>query len=167
MTSKLTRGLRIFLTISAVAVAIPAQAADCWSEKAASAAKVRDLETMLMVSALRCRLGGQDFLADYNGFVRASRTALTEVNDRLRGHFQQAVGQAGALNAYDRYVTSIANGYGAGVKGLDCGDMASILGAAAAGNGSLAELEQIAERAGANPALPGGVCPMVIAQRAP
>lgn len=131
-----------------------------------AAAKVRDLETMLMVSALRCRLSGQDFLADYNGFVRQSRAALIDVNDRLRAHFREAVGSAGALDAYDSYVTSIANGYGAGVTGLGCDDMRSILGAASASGYSIAGLEAIAERAGSRPKLPGGECPLEIA-RAP
>jgi len=147
-------------------LAVPAQAATCWKERHVAAAKVRDLETMLMVSALRCRLSGQDFLADYNGFIRQSRSALVDVNERLRAHFQEAVGAAGALDAYDRYVTSIANGYGAGVTGLGCVDMQSILKAASANGYSVAGLEEIAERTGAQPHLPGGQCPLQIA-RAP
>lgn len=129
-----------------------------------AAAKVRDLETMLMVSALRCRLKGQDFLPAYNAFVRGSRSALVEVNDRLRAHFERSNIGIAALNAYDRYVTAIANGYGAGVEGLDCIDMESILGAASAAGHSLASLEDLAERAESNPALPGGRCSLEIAR---
>lgn len=150
----------------ALAAPLHAQAATCWSEKAVAAAKVRDLETMLMVSALRCRLKGQDFLPQYNAFVRGSRPALVDVNDRLRRHFTGAVGASGALNAYDRYVTAIANSYGAGVEGLDCTDMESILGAARAAGHSITTLEALAERAQSNPVLPGGRCNLVIA-RAP
>lgn len=161
---KTLRKITFALTMMASVAALPAQAAACWSESAVAAAKVRDLETMLMVSALRCRLKGHDFLPAYNAFVRGSRPALINVNDRLRAHFAHSVGPAGALNAYDRYVTAIANSYGAGVEGLDCTDMESILGAAQAAGHSLTSLEALAERAESSPELPGGRCNLVIAQ---
>lgn len=166
MVKKQLRGLSLAVAFCAVVTTTSVQAASCWSDRAVSAAKVRDLETMLMVSALRCRLSGNDFLGDYNQFIRGSRPALIHVNETLRSHFSASVGKAGALNAYDSYdsyVTSIANSYGGGVAGLDCTDMRSILGAAAAAGHSLASLENLAERAKANPSLPGGRCGLTIA----
>jgi hypothetical protein len=135
-----------------------AQAAGCWSDQAYADAQVREFETMLMVSALRCRLGGADFLADYNHFVRISRPALAAVNDRLRIQFDNGHGKRAALDAYDRYVTSIANRYGAGSEGLNCADLASITRAALAANGSAETLKLLAERAGAHPDVPGIRC---------
>jgi hypothetical protein len=159
----MTRGFAKFATIFA-ALALPANAAQaCWSERAAEAAQVRDMETMLMVSALRCRLSGSDILPAYNQFVRDSRSALTEANDVLRLHFAPK----GGLNAYDRYVTSIANRYGAGVEGLACDDMASILSAAASERGSYDGLVRLAQASGAQPVLEGGVCPAQMATRLP
>lgn len=164
MPGGMFRKIGFALVLASASASTSAHAVNCWSDSAAAAAKVRDLETMLMVSALRCRLKGQDFLPQYNEFVRSSRPALVDVNERLRQHFARAEGPAAALNAYDRYVTAIANSYGAGVEGLDCTDMESILGAAQAAGHSLASLEALAERAEANPQLPGGRCDMVIAQ---
>ena len=148
---------------AAILVAVPvtsAQAA-CWSETAVSAARIRDMETMLMVSALRCRSTDVHMLGAYNQFIRTSRVALTRVNDTLRHHF---AGQGG-LNAYDRYVTSIANRYGAGAEGLNCSDMSSILSAAQSEGGSLAGLARLATAAKVEPILTGSRCPVVLATR--
>lgn len=88
---------------------------------------------------------------------------LIEVNNRLRGHFFGAVGPAEALDAYDRYITAIANGYGGGVEGYSCADMEAILAEAHVAGHSIASLEALAERTRPDPDLPGGRC-MVIAQ---
>lgn len=140
----------------------PARAA-CWSPAAVEAAQVRDFETMLMVSALRCRLVGTDFLPDYNRFIREKRAALVQINDELRGQFRTIAGAGGALNAYDRYVTSIANSYGAGAQGLACSDFQSLVAAANAQPATRAGLVAIAQRASADPRLPGSRCGMTVA----
>ena len=145
------------LTLMAIST-ISVQAA-CWNDAAVSAAKVRDLETMLMVSALRCKTADNAMLMQYNRFVRASRPALAAVNETLRAQFASA----GGLNAYDRYVTAIANRYGAGAEGLSCNDMTSILSAAEAEGGSSAGLARLANDAGVEPRLDGGRCTKVIA----
>lgn len=146
---------------AAMLVAAPAQAA-CWSKDASEAAMVRDLETMLMVSALRCKSSGNDLLPSYNRFITNSRSALTEVNTALRKHF--GTGFA-ALNAYDAYVTKVANRYGSGAEGLGCDDMQSIIQAATAEGGSRAGLTRLARDAAVEPLLPGGRCEITIAQR--
>lgn len=149
--------------IAATLVALPvtsAQAA-CWGETAIDAAKVRDMETMLMVSALRCRSTDSHILEAYNDFVRSSRVALTLVNDTLRRQFADQ----GGLNGYDRYVTSIANRYGAGAEGLTCDDMSSILSAAQAEGGSLPGLSRLATAAHVEPVLTGNRCTIALAVR--
>ena len=149
------------LALTATSLSGVAQAA-CWSPQAVEAAQVRDMETMLMVAALRCRISGVDFLESYNAFVRGSRPALTLANDRLRIHFAPI----GGLNAYDRYVTGIANRYGGGAEGLGCADMESILSAATAEGNSLPGLVRLAQAAQVEPRLPGEACPvMVVAAR--
>lgn len=140
------------VTLAAISVS-PAQAA-CWSDAAVSAAKIRDLETMLMVSALRCRTADNAMLRQYNGFVARSRPALAAVNQILRAQFAGD----GGLNAYDRFVTAIANRYGAGVEGLGCDDMTSILSAAEAEDGSLEGLARLAAAAGVEPRLSDERC---------
>ena len=139
--------------------------ATCWRTEHVAAAKVRELDSMLMVSALRCRTGANDFMAAYNGFVEKSRVALTQVNVLLRAHFTTSVGKAGSLNAYDNYVTKMANRYGAGVSGLNCRDMGSILAAAMSEGGSVETLSALADRAEMVPVLDDAMCaPVIIAQ---
>lgn len=148
---------------AAMLLAMPlgsAQAA-CWNETAISAAKVRDMETMLMVSALRCRVKDPAILPAYNKFVRTSRAALTQVNETLRRQFADQ----GGLNGYDRYVTSVANRYGAGTEGLSCEDMSSILAAAQSESGSLAGLSRLAAAANVQPILAGSRCDISVASR--
>lgn len=157
--------LKLIAGAVAICAAMPVQAASCWSTQAVEAAQVRDFETMLMVSALRCRNTGVNFLNEYNDFIRSKRAGLTQVNDELRGQFQKTLGAKAALNAYDRYVTSLANSYGAGAVGLDCSDMRSLTSAALAAAPSRAALVALAQRAGANPRLPGAKCPLAMAAK--
>jgi hypothetical protein len=134
--------------------------AACWSETAVAAAHVRSMDSMLMVAALRCRGSGIDVMARYNGFVRTNRATLTNVNDNLRRHFALD----GGLNAYDHYVTSIANRYGGGVAGMSCGDMDSLLSEAIEAKGSMSLLSELAQSTIIVPELPGGRC-VIVARR--
>lgn len=117
---------------------------------------------MLMVAALRCRTEGGTLLNDYNAFVTQSRPALVEINNRLRQHFNRTVGPIKSLSAYDSFVTSLANRYGAGAAGLDCGDMESILSAATAEKGSIDGLIRLARAAQMTPAPESDRCPSAI-----
>lgn len=145
------------LALIAALLATPAQAG-CWSKEAVAAAKIREFETMLMVSALRCRNTGRDFLARYNQFIREGRPVLTQVNDVLRQQFSADYGAARGLNAYDGFVTSLANRYGAGIAELNCGDLSDITSAALAGSRSAAALERLADSADIRPRV-GRQCP--------
>lgn len=151
--------LKSLIGVAAAVGATQAQAATCWSTQAVEAAQVRDFETMLMVSALRCRTSGSGFLNEYNSFIRSKRAALTQVNDELRTHFQKAAFGKAALDAYDRFVTQLANSYGAGAQGLDCTDMQSLMRAAEAVEPTREALVALAQRAGAEPRLPNNSCP--------
>ena len=147
-----------------VIVAAPAQAS-CWKTDQVAAAKIRDMETMLMVSALRCRGNGGTMIARYNQFVVKSRGALLQVNDQLRTHFAENDGAGRALGAYDSYVTKIANRYGAGAEGLTCDDLSAITDAALSETPSFVALSALAERAGVQPLLGGGECEARFAAR--
>ena len=111
-------GRSVVIALAAAAIIAAPAEASCWKADQVAAAKVRDLETMLMVSALRCRGEGGTMLARYNDFVVKGRPALIEVNDTLRQHFTESVGAGRSLDAYDSYVTRVANRYGAGAEGL-------------------------------------------------
>ena len=158
---KLGKSGLVGLAAIAALLTTPAQA-NCWSKEAVAAAKIREFETMLMVSALRCRNSGKDFLARYNQFVREGRPVLTRVNEVLRQQFTEDQGSARGLNAYDGFVTSLANRYGAGIAELNCSDLNDITGAAIAGSRNIFQLERLADAADIRPRV-GKQCPATYA----
>lgn len=135
-------------------VATPVNAA-CWTPREVAAAKVRDFDTMLMVSGLRCRFQNAALLATYNAVVTRHRAALAEANQQISGHFTAAIGGAKAL---DRYITRVANRYGAGAEDLSCESLELIAKAALNEPATLAALTSLAERAAVRPELPEGAC---------
>lgn len=149
---------KFVLAILAVTVPVaPAQAA-CWSPDQIAAAKVRDLDTMLMVASLRCRFTNVAVLESYNAYVTRHRKPLVQVNDILRAHYSFAGDKNAVMNAYDNYVTKVANRYGAGADGLSCNDMQSIVQAMAAEQPQIDALIAVAERAGVRPLLDAAQC---------
>jgi hypothetical protein len=143
-----------------------AASSDCWAAQTIAAAKVRDLQTMLMVAGLRCRGTESNVLAGYNRFVATNRAAIVAVNDQLKGHFRAAYGPAEGQRSYDRFTTALANAYGAGGSGTgNCADMARLAEEATAARGSSAALAAIAEARGADPALPAQRCSIRIAAK--
>ena len=153
------------VALAAIAIIAAPARAECWRADHIAAAKVRDMETMLMVSALRCRADHTQMIGQYNAFIVKSRAALNQVNDKLKAHFTAEVGARQSLDAYDSYVTRIANRYGAGAEGLNCNDLSDITAAALSEDTSFAALAALADRAGVQPIIAGGVCPLTFAQR--
>lgn len=151
----------VFCLVSAAA---PARAESCWQREEVAAAKVRELQTMLMVAALRCRAAGMNILPSYNAFVSAKRQTISTMNARLKDHFGSG-GPAEGQRRYDRFTTSLANAYGAGTTDERfCGDMEE-LSEDAADTGSTAELIAIAERNVERQRLAGGACPVTLANK--
>jgi hypothetical protein len=109
-----------------LAVAPAAQAAACYSAASLPAAKLRHLDVMLMVSALRCRTGADNFQADYELFVDHNRGALSAANhamlDDLAGH----MGAARASAEMDKLSVMMANHYGSG-SGVGCHELRMIV----------------------------------------
>lgn len=95
--------LRAAVSALAFTVATPA-AAQCWQPTTVKAAKVRELQTWLMVGALQCRSSGHDVLGSYNKFVRTHRTLITKHNNKLKAHFAPS-----GKRAYDKFTTALAN----------------------------------------------------------
>lgn len=148
---------KVIVAVAALCSTVAAEAA-CWSPRAAAAAQVRELDALMMVSALRCRFTDPGLLVRYNAFVVRERSALLQANAELKAHFSAEVGAAAALNAFDRFSTQLANRYGAGVEGLACGDVTAIVDAATGEGRGFAGLAAIAERAEIRPSLAGGAC---------
>jgi hypothetical protein len=147
--------------IATIVAATPASA--CWSPRAVEAAQVRDFETMLMVATLRCRTKDVSIGEDYNRFVREKRAILTAVNDELRSQFVPGRSGRDALEAYDRFVTAIANTHGGGTPGQECADFHNMLNAALTAETARGALLDLAVRAGSDPALPEERCMAQIA----
>ena len=151
---------RKFLCAATVAALVTApMLAACWMSDVASAAGVRELQSMLMVAALRCQVAGHPMMNDYNDFVQSNRSAIGAMNDRIKAHFIRTFGPVGGQRAYDSFTTSMANGYGAASSGADvCGDADSLAREAASLNGSVEGLKLLAERQGLVAKLPEGLC---------
>ena len=139
--------------ILSLALATPSAAQGCWNGSTVKAAKIRDLQTILMVGALQCRGSGHDVLADYNRFVKKHRVAIAAHNDVLKSHFVRT----GNARGYDRFTTALANGRSADTVDPDfCRQTAAL--ARDLANASPAEIEAAAERLGATPKGVGRVC---------
>ena len=163
MTDK-WRKAGLLLSILMIGAAAPAEAsATCWNENAADAARVRDLQSRLMVTTLRCRAMGFNILQAYNEFVRANRPTIQAANATLMAQFARGHG-SGAQVQYDRFTTSLANAYGAdATDGEVCAQAAGVAAEAVAAQGDLPRLVEIDQRLGATPELPGGYCPATYA----
>ena len=150
--------LAMAVAAAAALVAAPIQAA-CWKSDEASAATIRTLQSMLMVAALRCQVAKHDITGDYNEFIKANRAALTGMNDKLKAHFIRTHGPVAGQTEYDRFTTSLANGYGAAPSGAEiCAGTASLAREAAMMAGSVEGLLLLAGREGILTTLPDGTC---------
>src|SRR6185369_5742597 len=77
-------------------VSMPANAVmGCWNPTQVAAAKVRDLQSRLMVATLRCQAMGADVTDAYNRFVRANRETIQGANAVLLAQFRSGYGSQG------------------------------------------------------------------------
>ena len=138
---------------------MPAQAAmGCWNTTQVAAAKVRDLQSRLMVATLRCQAMGADVTGAYNRFVRANRETIQGANAVLLAQFRTGYGSQ-AQTHYDRFATALANIYGAdATDDAVCADTAALAEEAAAANSDIGQLVAIEDRFGFSSDLPGGQC---------
>src|SRR6478736_3856697 len=88
-----------------------------------AAEKLRRLDIMLMVTALRCRFGEDNFQADYDAFATRHHAELNDAARALNAELARSNGASGARRALDRMSTEIANGYGMGHPDLECVDL--------------------------------------------
>ena len=95
----------------AIGLAAPAQAS-CWSEADMDAAKVRDLQSRLMVATLRCNAAGVDVTHAYNRFVVANRETLQGINGVLMTQFAPVLATTRRKSITTATQTALANAYG-------------------------------------------------------
>jgi hypothetical protein len=166
----MTKGL-MAVAAAAAMVAVPAQAA-CWTVDEASAANIRQFQSMLMVTALRCQAAGEGMMVDYNQFVSSNRQAIVSENDHIRAHFIHAQGAVQGQRAYDSFTTSMANGYGAGEGApASCRAAADLAREASAMAGSREGLLLLVNRLQLEARMPEGRCdvraPLMVASATP
>jgi hypothetical protein len=160
MSGQMKKGGVLAATAILLCVSMPAQAAmGCWNSTQVAAAKVRDLQSRLMVATLRCQAMGADVSGAYNRFVRANRTTIQGANAVLLAQFRTGYGSSQGQTQYDRFATALANIYGddATDHGI-CADTAALAEEAAAADGDIRRLVAIEDRFGFSSTLPGGEC---------
>lgn len=159
MFGRMTRSGLCAAAITMLCASVPAQAAmGCWNDTQVAAAKVRDLQSRLMVATLRCQAMGVNVTAAYNHFVAANRTTIQNANGVILAAFREGHGGQAQLY-YDQFATSLANLYGDDATDRDvCAETAAAAEEAAAAAGDIRALVTIAHRLGDTPSLPGGQC---------
>ncbi len=153
------------LAAFAIGIAQPVQAGmACWDQNHTAAAKIRDLQSRLMVATMRCRAYGIDVLPEYNEFVRVNRSTIQGANGLIKDQFRAAYGAALAQKRYDSFTTTLANTYGDDeTSAAICEETADLAAEAVAAGGNVDRLLHIADRLSAGPDLPGGRCPVSFA----
>jgi hypothetical protein len=130
MTGNIMGKGKVAIALVATLCGVAPAAAGCGSEAARNAAQVRNLQTMMMVGTLQCRVSKVDVVTGYNAFVAARRADLGVANGALKAHFN--VASATGQTAYDRYTTSLANRFGEmKATDADCRKLAALTRVAA------------------------------------
>ena len=88
--------------------------------------QLRKLDIMLMVTSLRCRMGSDDFQADYRRFSANHLNTLNGAARRLESGLVARHGKKGATRALDRISVGMANQYGQGHPWLGCAELKEI-----------------------------------------
>ncbi|MCP5397625.1 MAG: S-adenosyl-L-homocysteine hydrolase [Sphingomonadaceae bacterium] len=118
----ISRSLAGVAAAAMLIAATPAQA----GQAELSAEKLRKLDIMLMVSALRCRHGQDDFQADYNRFAKRHLPAMSAAHRTLSAQYTGRFGASGGKRALDKLSVSMANRYGQGHPWMDCHELGAV-----------------------------------------
>ncbi len=142
MTSGLKRFFAAIAMGSGMLLTAPANA-ETGLEKAQA---LRTFDIMLMVTALRCRTGADDFQADYYRFAASHVGTLNRAGATLREEFANTLGPRSANRALDRMGVRIANSYGDGHPWMGCAQLGQLARELAVTNdpGALASAAQYA-----------------------
>ena len=122
MTSGLKRFFTAVVVGSGMLVTVPANAKTGLGEAQA----LRTFDIMLMVTALRCRTGADDFQADYYRFAANHVGTLNRAGATLRAEFANTMGPRSADRALDRMGVRIANSYGDGHPWMGCAQLGQL-----------------------------------------
>ncbi|WP_150124959.1 S-adenosyl-L-homocysteine hydrolase [Tsuneonella mangrovi] len=95
------------------------------AETAHEARQLRSLDIMLMVSSLRCRMGPDNFQADYQRFTSRHIGMLNSAGHVLQADLNRRYGTTRGRAAFDRLSVGMANKYGRGHPWMSCMELKS------------------------------------------
>ena len=159
ITGQVVAGAIALCAIASTAQAQQQAAISCWQNHELQAARVRDLQTLLMVGALQCTTSSYDVAGHYNNFIRNSRNALAGYNDMLKARFMREQGISEGRRAYDSFATTLANGHSARAQATPagfCQTVSALVGLAS--TASARDLEALAEGIAERPPGVGESC---------
>ena len=144
-------------------VATPAQA--CWTNAEQDAARIANMNQMLMVSALRCRFGSNNFLSNYNRFVRRNNDVLADQHGIIKARYARSMGEKAAFAELDRFMIALSNYYGGGHGDPDCAKLEKLSSELATGRQDVKMLALVADEVVGVPRQATQACSVTIASR--
>ena len=144
-------------------VATPARA--CWTNTEQDAARIANMNQMLMVSALRCRFGNDNFLSDYNRFIRTNNDVLATQHAIIKGRYARSMGEKAAFAELDRFIIALSNYYGGGHGDPDCAKLEKLSAELSRGRQDVKTLAMIADDVVGVPRQAAHACAVTIAAR--
>lgn len=146
----------VFCSLAGNAVAQPPK---CWEPAAIGAARISEVQIMLMGASIRCNTKGFDIRESYRRFLVAHRKAIDAAEAGLKLHFGIAEG-ARRHNAFDNYQIALANHYGGGrTDEATCKQFGIVAGLLGDQEGNSDLLATVAMQLVRDPRIDGPRCP--------
>ena len=118
---------------AAVLAAQPVYAASCWPQPVTEAARLQQLNVVLMAGVTRCEAGADNYRADYRRFSARHEEALGAAKEVMLARFSVGMGRAWASNAIDYMDSATAQRVTDG-DSPDCGALRAMAQALADGS---------------------------------
>jgi hypothetical protein len=139
--------------------------AQCWQPYEIEAARVRDLQIMLMLGSLKCRMTNSEIRAKYDHFYEKTGN-VANYNNALKLRFMRQSGIADGGHAYDEFITRLANSHAGNAQSAGFCQMVDTL-LTLASNAGEGDIPVLARNFSENPAGVGEVCEAAIVAAAP
>ena len=99
----------LFVPATSQALAQASNYADCWQQDESTAAHVQNLQSFLMVQALKCQDTLPATTESYNKFLAAKRSLIIANRRAVVGHFVRQYGPEAGQAAFTAYETQLSN----------------------------------------------------------